>query len=130
MTPLSNLTTAPLGISLPEANQILRQSKKGKLPIIDKDGNLRALVARSDLIKTRDYPRATKSMSSSALNDKESGRSGQLLVAAAVSTHPEDLKVHHDFLNSINFFKLRSPTHTILLACRPPCASRPRRCRP
>ena len=39
------------------------------------------MLARSDLIKARDYPLATKSKSSK-----------QLLVAAAISTHPEDQK--------------------------------------
>lgn len=67
------------GLSLSTANQILKQSKKGKLPIVDKDGNLKSLLARSDLIKTRDYPWASKKSSSK-----------QLIVAAAISTHVED----------------------------------------
>ncbi|KAJ3316406.1 inosine-5'-monophosphate dehydrogenase [Blyttiomyces sp. JEL0837] len=74
-----DLVTAKEGISLAEAQAILRQSRKGKLPIVDSNGNLAALLARSDLIKTRDYPWAST---------KKSSR--QLLVAAAVSTHAED----------------------------------------
>jgi IMP dehydrogenase len=75
----TNLVTAKKGISLSEANKILKESRKGKLPIIDENGNLSALLARSDLIKSRDYPWASKSL-----------KSKQLLCAAAVSTHEED----------------------------------------
>eukprot|EP00842_Homolaphlyctis_polyrhiza_P002933 jgi/Hompol1/3640/HPOL_000272-RA len=75
----TNLVTAKQGISLTEANKILSESRKGKLPIIDSNGCLTALLARSDLIKTRDYPLASK-------------RSNlrQLICAAAISTHEED----------------------------------------
>ncbi|KAJ3195377.1 inosine-5'-monophosphate dehydrogenase [Entophlyctis luteolus] len=73
----TELITAKEGISYSEAQKILRQSKKGKLPIVDSNFNLTALLARSDLIKTRDYPWASTS-------------ARQLLVAAAISTHEED----------------------------------------
>ncbi|ORY44907.1 IMP dehydrogenase [Rhizoclosmatium globosum] len=73
----TELTTAKQGISYSDAQKILRQSKKGKLPIVDGSFNLTALLARSDLIKTRDYPWASTS-------------ARQLLVAAAISTHEED----------------------------------------
>ena len=38
MTPVDQLITAPKGISLNDANEILVNNKKGKLPIIDKEG--------------------------------------------------------------------------------------------
>jgi IMP dehydrogenase len=75
----SDLITAKQGISLTEANSILMQCKKGKLPIVDDSHNLIALVARSDLIKTRDHPWASTLPSSR-----------QLIAAAAISTHIED----------------------------------------
>ncbi len=74
----TELITAPQGISLQEANEILRKSKKGKLPVVDKEGRLVALTSRRDLRKNRDHPEATKDASKN------------LMVGAAISTKPED----------------------------------------
>jgi IMP dehydrogenase len=73
------LITAQQGITLLEANDILRDSKKGKLPIIDTEGRLVSLLARSDLLKNQSYPLASKNPVSK-----------QLYAAAAIGTRPSD----------------------------------------
>ena len=83
-TPLSqvmttDLVTAKEGITLAEANDILRDSKKGKLPIVNAQGQLVSLLARSDLLKNQSYPLASKNPVSK-----------QLYAAAAVGTRPAD----------------------------------------
>ncbi|KAG4093061.1 inosine-5'-monophosphate dehydrogenase [Neocallimastix lanati (nom. inval.)] len=78
---ITDLVTAKDGISLSEANEILRKSKKGKLLIVDSEFRLVSLLSRSDLIKTRDFPNASIVPGTN-----------QLLCAAAVSTHPDDKK--------------------------------------
>lgn len=75
----TDLVTASEGITLEKANTILRDSKKGKLPIVDSAGRLTSLLARSDLLKNQDYPLASKLPSSK-----------QLYAAAAVGTRPAD----------------------------------------
>ncbi|KAJ4332154.1 inosine-5'-monophosphate dehydrogenase [Didymella glomerata] len=75
----TDLVTGPHGIDLQEANTILNKSKKGKLPIVDKEFNLIALLSRSDLMKNLHYPLASKLP-----------HSKQLIAAAAIGTRPED----------------------------------------
>ncbi|WVQ94228.1 inosine-5'-monophosphate dehydrogenase [Kwoniella sp. CBS 9459] len=75
----TDLVTGTSGITLEQANNLLRDSKKGKLPIVDSNGNLVSLVARSDLLKNQNYPLASKVPESK-----------QLYCGAAIGTRPGD----------------------------------------
>lgn len=71
MTP-QPLVTAPVDISNEDATAILRQHKRERLPLVDGDGRLVALITVKDFVKSEQFPNASK--------DSE----GRLLVGAAV----------------------------------------------
>ena len=68
------LVTAPEGITLDDAKDILHQHRIEKLPVVDKDGNLKGLITIRDIKKTLEFPHACKE------------KHGRLRVAAAVGT--------------------------------------------
>jgi IMP dehydrogenase len=70
--------TGKAGLSLKDANELLRRSKKGKLAIVDDQGRLVSIVSRRDLLKRRNFPDTVK-------DTKQ-----RLRVGAAVSTRDED----------------------------------------
>lgn len=78
MTSIDSLVTAPEGVELKAAYDLLMQSRRSKVPIITKDGNLIALVAASDIRKEGDFPLSTKDAQ------------GRLMVACAVGVTPAD----------------------------------------
>ena len=59
MTPRSELVTLGEGCSLEQAQNMIRESKKGKIPVVDESDNLISLVSRKDLLKNRDFPHAS-----------------------------------------------------------------------
>jgi len=73
-----NLVTAPVGVSLDEAKEILQKHRIEKLPVVDDDGMLRGLITVKDIEKKRRYPSASKD------------RLGRLIVGAAIgASYPE-----------------------------------------
>eukprot|EP00953_Heterococcus_sp_UTEX-ZZ885_P014438 8167-Heterococcus_DN1.PRE.2 len=79
MTPVEKLVVGTEGISLDKAQALLKESKKGYLPIVDTAGNLVSLTTRTDLLKSRDYPYSTKDAATNSLR-----------VGAAVGSTVED----------------------------------------
>ena len=73
------LITANEGITLDEAKQILAKVRKEKLPIVDKDGNLKGLITIKDIEKQIQYPNSSKDAQ------------GRLRCAAAVGVTPDIL---------------------------------------
>ena len=54
------LITAPEGITLEDAKKILAKARKEKLPIVDKDFNLKGLITIKDIEKQIKYPLSAK----------------------------------------------------------------------
>lgn len=66
------LVTAPVGTTLDEAQKILGEHRIEKLPIVDKDYNLKGLITIKDIEKAIQYPNSAKD------------KNGRLLAGAAV----------------------------------------------
>ena len=75
-----NLITAPIGISLDEAVEILQKHKIEKLPVVDEKGYLKGLITIKDIVKRQKYPNACKD------------ELGRLRVGAAVGTGPDTME--------------------------------------
>lgn len=71
--------TEKYGISLGEARNFFKRFKYEKLPLVDSEGRIKALITIRDMQKSIQYPNATK--------DKK----GRLLVGAAIGVKEEDL---------------------------------------
>ncbi len=72
MTKKDKIITAPQGINLNKAEEILQQYKIEKLPIVDKNNKLVGLITYKDILKIKVHPNASKDSY------------GRLRVAAAV----------------------------------------------
>ena len=74
------LVTAPLGTTLEQAQQVLREHRIEKLPLVDEDGMLKGLITVKDIKKKEEHPNASEDSS------------GRLRVGAAVGAGPEAIK--------------------------------------
>jgi IMP dehydrogenase len=72
------MVKAQAGIGLQEAFGIIKETRVNRLPIVDENNQLVALVCRKDMTLQEKYPLATRD------------GQGRLMVGAAISTHPED----------------------------------------
>ncbi len=77
-----NIITAPVGVDLAKAEDILQEYKIEKLPIVDGNGVLKGLITYKDILKRKSHPNACKD------------EYGRLRVGAAVG-------VTHDLLERI-----------------------------
>lgn len=75
-----NLVTAPVGTTLEQAQEILRQHRIEKLPIVDENGNLKGLITIKDIEKAVQYPNSAR----------DAG--GRLLAGAAIGATPDVLE--------------------------------------
>lgn len=75
-----HLITAPVGTTLIEAQQILGQHRIEKLPIVDKDNNLKGLITIKDIEKAIQYPCSAKDTN------------GRLLAGAAVGVTKDTME--------------------------------------
>lgn len=78
MTKMSDLIVGVEPISLKEAQGVLNKAKKGKLPIVNQNNELVALVSRKDSAQAKEWPNCTESSNY------------QIAVGASVSTRPCD----------------------------------------
>ncbi|MEN6411198.1 MAG: IMP dehydrogenase [Veillonellales bacterium] len=67
-----HLITAPVGTSVEAAKELLRKHRIEKLPLVDREGNLKGLITIKDIEKAQKYPNSAKD------------NKGRLLVAAAI----------------------------------------------
>jgi IMP dehydrogenase len=74
---INKLITAPIGISLEQAEGILMEHKIEKLPIIDAHNKLAGLITYKDILKKKNKPFAAKD------------KLGRLIVGAAVGVTPD-----------------------------------------
>lgn len=74
------LVTAPLGISLEDAQEILQANRIEKLPVVDENGILKGLITVKDIEKKTQYPNASKD------------GIGRLRVGAAVGVGPDSAR--------------------------------------
>ncbi len=90
-----NLITAQEGVTLDEAKMILAKARKEKLPIVDKDFNLKGLITIKDIEKQIKYPLSAKDAQGRLLCGAGVGITGNMMerVDALVASHVDVIVV-------------------------------------
>ncbi|MCR4946312.1 MAG: IMP dehydrogenase [Lachnospiraceae bacterium] len=112
-----NLITAPEGITLDEAKMILAKARKEKLPIVDKDFNLKGLITIKDIEKQIKYPLSAKDAQGRLLCGAGVGITGNMMerVDALVGSHVDVIVVDSahghskNILNAVSKIKEKYP---------------------
>jgi IMP dehydrogenase len=112
-----NLITAPEGITLEEAKQILAAARKEKLPIVDKDFNLKGLITIKDIEKQIKYPLSAKDSQGRLLCGAGVGITSNMMdrVDALVRSHVDVIVVDSahghskNILNAVRQIKEKYP---------------------
>ena len=101
------LVTAPEGITLEEAKKILAKARKEKLPIVDKDFNLKGLITIKDIEKTIKYPLAAKDAQGRLLCGAGVGVTADILdrVDALVKAHVDVIVIDTAHGHSANVLR-------------------------
>mgnify|MGYP000518922829 CR=1 FL=1 len=86
-----NVVVLKEGCSLEEARKTMISKRLKRIPIVDEDQFVKGLICGKDVINFQKYPLATR--------NKETK---QLLVGAAVSTHPQDRERIDKLVNDAN----------------------------
>lgn len=105
-----NLITAPEGITLEEAKEILAKARKEKLPIVDQEFRLKGLITIKDIEKQIKYPLSAKDSQGRLLCGAAVGITGNMMerVDALVKSHVDVIVVdsaHGHSLNILNAVK-------------------------
>ena len=111
------LITALEGITLDEAKKILGKARKEKLPITDKEGNLKGLITIKDIEKQIKYPMSAKDDQGRLLCGAALGISGDIeeRVAALVKMNVDVVVIDSahghskNVMNAVKLIKSRYP---------------------
>ena len=116
------LITAPVGTSLEEAKAILHRYRIEKLPLVDKQFNLRGLITYKDILKKQDFPNAATDQRGRLLACAAVGVGGdmdrrlELLLEAGVDAVAVDTAHGHsaNVLEAVRRIKQRAPHLPVL----------------
>lgn len=116
MTPSAKLITAREGISMEEAKKVMHQHRIEKLPITDKENQLRGLITIKDIQKMISHPLANRDKkgrlrAGAAIGTGEEARKRLALLAAANIDFVVIDTAHGDSKNVLDILKYAKATY-------------------